>query len=411
MDHTSLIQIDLVAVESNARSWQSFLGQDCELCAVLKADAYGLGAVPIAKKLESVGVRMGAVYSLDQARELVKAGVAMEFLVLMPVDEIDRSDVMYRSLVSGKLHLSVHDVRQLRRIDKTGRQFGCTVPIHLMVDTGLSRGGVPSNEVAELLVTVAELRHVKLAGLYTHTARPNDESAFCDVQLNRLDELLFRHAGLIGEDVAVHFTGTFGVLRDRRYHKAMARIGLGMFGFGSDEFIGQTALGNLPSLRPAVRWTSRIVHTLEVGAGKPVGYGGTWVSERPSRLGLVPVGYADGYPLGLSNKGIVRVGLKLEEAPVRGQVNMDQVIIDLSDLPHADVGTDVELIADDASAVNSVPRVAEAAGTSMYELLCRLGGRTARRFVTPDGETGKPCHVVTLPVTPGRVATRASVGN
>ena len=130
----------------------------------------------------------------------------------------------------------------------------------------------------------------------------------------------------------------------------------------------------------------------------PVGYNGLFRTTRPSRLGVIPVGYADGYPLSLTNKGIVRVGVDLVPCPVRGQVNMDQIIIDLTDHPDptAGVNTEVELIAGDSKAPNALPRLAELADSSCYEMLCRLSSRVQRRYVITDRATGLVGHVATV---------------
>jgi alanine racemase len=133
-----------------------------------------------------------------------------------------------------------------------------------------------------------------------------------------------------------------------------------------------------------------------VPAGTPVGYHGMYRTERDSRLAIVPVGYADGYPLALSNKGVVRVGASLAPAPVRGQVNMDQIIIDVTDAPDARIDAPVELIAKDPDAPNALPRLARLASSNCYEMLCRLSPRAQRKYTTTDRATGRVGHVATV---------------
>lgn len=393
---TSRIDIDLSAIDHNLSQWCRAVGSDCEICAVLKADAYGLGALQIARRLAGKGVKLLAVYSVAQANELAIAGVPVSFLILMPIENIERTDPLYRPLVSGRLHLTVHSLRQLDKIEAIGLKFGTTLPVHVEIDSGLTRLGMAPDEAGAVLEAIQKRRYVKLAGLFSHTADAGRDVPFTLQQLSTFEQMLDRHASLITPETAIHFANTHAALRDPRFHKTMVRIGLGLFGFGEADVHGTPQLENAPQLIPAVRWISQVVHMRHVPAGTSVGYQRLFTTTRPSRLGIVPVGYADGYVLALSNKGIVRVGMGLDPAPVRGQVNMDQIVIDLTDLPHADVGTDVELIAADANAPNAIPALAAMAQTSVYELLCRLSPRTARRYITTDRETGQIGHVATI---------------
>jgi alanine racemase len=396
MNPTSRIEIDLSAIDHNLTEWRRVVGPGCEICAVLKADAYGLGALHLSRRLGGKGIKLIAVYSMAQANELAVAGVPVALLVLMPIENLERTDPLYRPLVAGRLHMTVHSLRQLDKIEAIGLKFGTAIPVHVEVDTGLTRLGMGPGEVAAVLEAINKRRYVKLAGLFTHTASAGHDVAFTEQQLGCFDALVKSHAALIPADAALHFAGTLAALRDKQYHKTMVRLGLGLFGYGEADLVGKAALPAGPRLLPAVRWVSQIVHIRSVPAGTSVGYNRIFTTDRESRLGIVPAGYADGYPLALSNKGVVRVGVNLLPAPVRGQVNMDQVAIDLTDLPHADIGTDVELIASDPAAPNAMPALAKLAETSVYEVLCRLSPRTSRRYVTLDRATGQYGHVATL---------------
>lgn len=400
---TSRIEVDLATLDHNLNQWRKLVdrgGQGCTVCPVIKADAYGLGAVQVARRLAAAGVKLVAVYCMQQAADLAAAGIPISVLVLAPADEVSRTDVVYRAIVAGRLHLTVHSLDQLDHIESIGTMFGSTLPVHVEVDTGMCRVGMPSEEVDGVLAEIERRRYVKLAGIFTHTASADDDAEFTDLQLERFDEVLRRNARHITPQVSVHFGSTAAGLRDRRYHHTMIRVGLGLFGYapGMNEIRHEAAVDQPPDLRPIVRWTSRIVHVTDAPAGVPVGYNGLFRTTRPSRLGVIPVGYADGYPLSLTNKGIVRVGPDLIPCPVRGQVNMDQIIIDLTDHPDptAGVNTEVELIARDPKAPNALPRLAELADSSCYEMLCRLSNRVQRRYVITDRATGLVGHVATV---------------
>lgn len=396
MEPTSQIEIDLSVLEANLAAWRAAINPDCELCPVIKADAYGLGAVPIARRLVAAGITRLAVYSLAQATAIAATGLPVSILVLMPVDVISRTDILYRSLVAGRLELAVHSTDQLLRIEALGRMFGTPIPVHFEIDTGMSRGGMSIAQADDLLAALPVHRYTKIVGIFTHpTCADSDAIATAD-QFNRFEALLRRHASHLSPEVKAHFANTPAALRSPRYHQGMVRLGLGLLGYGVDELAADSELANPPTINPIMRWTSSIVHQLEVPEGATVGYHATHITDRPTRLGVVPVGYGDGYPVSLSNVGIVRVGESLTPAPVRGLVNMDQITIDLTDIPSAAVGDSVELIAADPTAPNALPAVARHAGSSCYEILCRLSSRLQRRYVTTNAETGQVGHVMTV---------------
>ncbi|MBI1374098.1 MAG: alanine racemase [Phycisphaera sp.] len=396
MTPTSRIEVNLSAIDDNYAEWQRVLGSGVDICAVLKADAYGLGAVPIARRLSSIGVKLLAVYCIEQATEIAKTGLPISLMILMPVDSVSRTDILYRSVVAGRLHLTVHSREHVENVESIGRQFGSPIPVHVEVDTGMTRMGASPDDVPDILADIASRRYIKLAGIYTHPSSADHDSEFTDAQLAKFDDVLARNAALIPPTTKVHFAGTHAALRDRRYHKSMARIGLGLYGYGAEALAGPCEDFDRPKLTPAVRWTSHIIHTRAVPAGTPIGYSGLYTTDRVTRLGIVPVGYADGYPLAASNRGVIRVGRDLIPCPIRGQVNMDQIIVDLTQAPDAQVNTDVELIANDPAAPNALPKVAEMAHTNCYELLCCMSSRVQHRYVVRTEVGGRMGHVATV---------------
>lgn len=396
LESTSRIDIDLTRLDENLAAWRGALAPGCEICPVLKADAYGLGAGPIARRLAGSGVRLVAVYNMQQASELAAAGTSIELLVLMPVERLDRTDPLYRLAVGGKLHLTVHSCEQLAKIEAIGTSFGAKIPVHIEVDTGMSRLGMTVEEADQVLAEIGERKHVRLAGIFSHTAAAGSDVQFTDQQLKQFDSLLARHTERL-RGVSVHFAGTCAAYRDRRYHKAMVRLGLGLFGYGDLADEGIPTIDAPPRVRPILRWTSRVIHLRDLPKGASVGYQRTFTTRRRTRLGIVPVGHADGYPVALSNRGVVRVGDGLLPAPVRGQVNMDQIMVDLTDLPpEVGLGTEVELFAADSDAPNAPPTLAKLAATNCYELLCRLSPRVPRRYTVQHHPTGGVGHVTTV---------------
>ncbi|MEX2671603.1 MAG: alanine racemase [Phycisphaeraceae bacterium] len=408
MAATSRIHIDLTALDHNCRTWREVVGPGCRICAVVKADAYGLGAVAMTRRLAANHVDMLAVYSAEQASELVTAAASTPILILMPVEDISRTDALYRPLVAGRLHLALHSMRQLEKVDALGRQFGTAIPVHVEVDTGMNRLGTPLADAEALIRAIRDRRYLKLAGLLSHAAAANNDPDYTHQQHARFDQLLQENA--IGDDVLIHFAGTFAAMRHPSYHRTMVRLGLGLFGYGPDNIAQpDEAIAPLPPLKPIVRWVSNIVHVKDVPAGAGVGYNLEHTTSRPSRLAIVPVGYGDGYPWSLRNQAIVRVGESLWEVPVRGQINMDQIIIDITPPTNgeagagganggggADIGTEVELISDDPAAPNALHKLAAQAGSTCYETLCRLSPRVQRRYLVADRTTGTLNHAATV---------------
>jgi len=395
---SSWIEVNLTRLDLNIQAFRQVLARPVTpaasqagikpprqpmLCGVVKADAYGLGAATIAQRLVSKGVDMLAVYSPAQAADLLRVSMSCPILVFAPMRELVRTDALYRAAVTGRLHLAVHDLEQIEQILKIGTTFGCTMPIHLHVDTGMSRSGLNAEQFALALNRINGVRYLRLAGIYSHLASADDAGGMADQQREIFDALIASHAEAIPADTITHLANTFATCRDRQFHREMVRVGLGLYGYGPDLLQGGQIIGEMTELHPIVRWRSRINHVQRYPAGAKVGYNSTYTCPRESVLGVIPVGYADGYPLALSGKSVVAlpelsVGGRAAVAPVRGRVNMDQIVVDLTDIPNVAVGTLVDLISDDPTSPCALPRLAELANSHCYELLTRLSSRITR---------------------------------
>lgn len=408
----SVIEIDLQRLDHNVRVLRRLAGPDVALCCVVKADGYGLGAPRIARRLQlASNVDLLAVYTLDQAEELLRANVSAPILVLMPAREIPRTGLLYRAAVSGKLHCVVHDDAHLSDLIRIADGFGCILPIHVEVDTGMSRGGLNPGEAPALLRRIAQTRGVKLGGFFTHFACSDASDEATRGQLQAFHDLVARLGNLIPPTCRLHAANTHAALRDSQYHLDMIRVGLAWAGYGPDELQNVVRLAAADDLLPIMTWKSAVVHTKWIESRTAVGYGRTWVARRRTRLGLVPVGYADGYPVGLSNKGVVRVfaggaaatngvvaraangqmsaaatapsaGGRVFEAPVVGRVSMDQITIDLTDVPEslAGVGAEVEIVGHDPALPNHLTTLAAHAKVLPYTILCGLSARIPRVY-------------------------------
>jgi len=400
MSQMSRIDVDLGAVEHNVRALRGISGEGPAaraVCAVVKKDAYGLGAVQVAHRLMRGGVEMLAVYSPDEAAELVAKAVTLPILLLSPLRELNRTDVLYRHTVAEKLHVSIHDPAQLQAVNAIGHTFGIRMPIQPYIDTGMSRSGLSAEQFAAMMRQLHKTPFVRITGVYTHMATGDDDPDFLAEQFERFEAALQQTGDALPPDTRRHVANTFTCFRDSRYHLDMIRPGLGLYGYGPEWLSPGPVIADAPTLRPAARWMTRVNHVQRYPKGTPVGYGCTHKLRRASVVGVVPVGYADGYPVALSNKGTVRVQPPEHppeqppqtdtwvEAKVLGRVNMDQLTIDLTDAAGGidDINTlrdaEVEVYSNDPSAPNDVSALAKAAKTNTYELLCRLAPTIPRR--------------------------------
>ena len=400
MPHPSTLTIDLDAIARNHAVLRRVLGQSVGLCAVLKADAYGLGAQRLARKLAGLGLNMIAVYHPHEARDLLKANTGVPILILSPAAPIRRDDPLFIALSRGRVHLTVHDHDSLTNAASTADTLGTTVPVHIEIDTGIGRAGVRLDHAREIIERALAHPRLALAGLSTHFTTA-DRSAV----LTREQADAFRAAlpETLPPRCVLHAANSFAAFRDTGLHLNMARVGLALFGYAGEEFADPSEVEFFDAARdlePACSWTSTLAQVKRLAPGESVGYGATWRApdkseQRGALVGTVPVGYADGLPLALSSDhdtGAPRARLRLlspegdpVEAPIVGRVSMDQTVIDLTEAerrliaaPRA--GDAVEIIAADRTAPNHLPRLARAAGTITHELLCRLSPAIERRY-------------------------------
>ena len=414
MNGQTWVEVNLAKLEYNLKSFQHLLsvpqisGADektvkpitTKLCAVVKADGYGLGVKPIAARLANHGADMLAVYSVDQARDLISTMINIPIMIFSPLVSLGRTDTLYRAMVSGKLHVVVHSLYQLRKIEEISQNFGCKVPVHLFVDTGMGREGFLPEKLGEILTKVTSHRNLQLMGICSHFASADDDPEFTDKQLRGMKECVNENKALIGPQAVLHMANTHATLRSQRYHGGMVRVGLGLYGYGFEGLRNsKNYLAEPNMLKPIVRWLAKLVQVKTLVAGSVIGYNGTHKLVRDSKIGVLPVGYADGYPSELSNNAMVRLldeeGKPLAYAPVVGRVSMDQITVDLTDCAEAGVGMVAEIISDDPACPCSLPKLASQAGTSCYEILCRLSPRLERvhihadttRFVQPTQKT------------------------
>jgi alanine racemase len=380
-------EIDLSAIASNVRALRTTIGPRCQVMAVVKADGYGLGAQWVAAAAMEGGASALAVACVDEGVQLRRAGYDGPILIMSYVapDEAE-------SAVRNKLTLVLHRSRTAHALEAAAGAMSLperSVPVHIKVDTGLGRYGCLPGEFLPLAQELSQLRHVRLEGLMTHFADAgNTDLTFAREQLACFESVRRQAAEHGIEFEIVHAANSAAALAMPEARYDMVRVGIVLSGY-----LPAPHLARQISLECAVTLRSRLARVFRAEPGDSVGYGRTWSATGPARIGLVPVGYADGYRRALSNKAAVLVnGLR---CPVVGTVSMDQLSVDLSSLQSASEGDEVVLIGRQGDDEITADEVARWADTISYEIFCGLSGRVPRRYLR-DGQPIEECNLLGL---------------
>jgi alanine racemase len=338
-----------------------------ELIAVVKADAYGHGAAPVARALVAAGCGYLAVTTVGEGCALRAAGIAAKVLVLGGVHEAAEL------AIEAGLTPAVHQRGDVERLRKAA---GAPIPVHVEVDTGMRRAGVPPEEAVELLESVAREPALRLEGVYTHLARADEPELGPTLeQLATLRELLAKARARGVEPGLVHCANSAGLLAGAALAAALpaagaVRPGLALYGVRPAPHLDA-------ALRPAMTLRTRVAHLRAARAGDAVGYNATYRAPRRTRIATLPVGYADAVPIGASNRGAVLI--RGRRCPFAGRVSMDYVGVDVGEAP-VEVGDEAILFGAAEQGSLPVEEAARAAGTIAYEMLVRVGARVRRAY-------------------------------
>ncbi len=362
-----------IEIEESAPNWN--LGQlrscsdnrDLLFCAVVKSNAYGHGVEPITSLLPSAD--WFAVNSLDEGLELRLAGIKKPILLL--------GHVLLERLpeaVDADLRLTVYNIETLEKLEKIlNQRVSCR--IHIKIETGTGRQGILPQSVPEFIRRASGIEGLEIEGLSTHFANIEDtlNHEYAEKQLQLFNEVveMVRESGV--SPAVVHTACTAATILFPETHFNMLRTGIGLYGLWPSRETFLSAQSNgipVPDLRPVLSWKTRIVQIKELPAGSYIGYGCTYKTSRSTRLGVLPVGYADGYDRGCGNSAHVLV--KGKRAPILGRVCMNLIMIDLTDIPEAALEDTVVLLGIDQNEIISAEMLAEWAGTINYEVVTRI---------------------------------------
>jgi alanine racemase len=364
----TIAEIDLAAFEANIGSVLSMLPASSSLIAVVKADAYGHGALEIARASEIAGASMLAVALLEEAVALRRDGITLPILLLGAVDEHGVDQGIEHGVTFG-----VPSPESLRAIDAWSRARSRDVAIHLKIDSGMNRMGLVEHDLPEAIELLSGNSRLHLQGLYSHYANSSDPedgfNAEQETRFSRLLQLLRSH----GFSAPIHhFANSAAMVSGRVLEGDYVRAGLSLYG-------GEPLDQRQSRLRPVMTWKTRIERLKTIEPGEIVGYGRTWTAKERSTIATLPVGYADGYSRLFSNNGEVLV--RGRRAPVIGRVSMDLVTIDVTTIPDAAVGDEVVLLGTQGEQSIRAEELASRIGTIPYEIFTSVSSRVPRVYL------------------------------
>ena len=365
-------EIDLDNLAFNAASVRDFIGRDVRCMAVIKADAYGHGAICCGRRLQTEGVDSFAVATIEEGVELRNAGISVPILILggwWP-GQIDLG-------IANGLTPAVFTLEQARAINTRALERDLIVDVHLKFDTGMGRVGFRHDDASDIARAVIALANLRVDGLMTHFAAADDlESSFTAEQIKRFDVVreAFRSVGITPTNIDL--ANSPGAVAHPESRSNLVRLGGVLYGLGGDVLPGGIVK---PELRPVMSVRTRVAQIKRVPNGETVGYSRTFTTRRDSLIATIPIGYHDGFRRGLSNIGSVIVNGLL--APVIGRISMDWTTIDVTDLHSVNVGDRVTIIGSDGQHQIKSEDIARELGTISYEITCGISSRVPRIFI------------------------------
>jgi alanine racemase len=363
-------EIDLDALAFNLRSIRQFVGGSVMTMAVVKADAYGHGAVECSRQLAAEGIDWLGVALPEEGIKLRDAGMET------PILSFGNWPGQESMMLARNLTPVVFQLDALARFDAAAAEKQTAARVHIKIDTGMGRVGVRAADASEFARELKRFRHIEVEGLMTHFAAADEVKSPTTIrQISQFaDAVAAFHAAGVRPRI-LDLANSPGAIVHPESRSTMVRIGGLLYGLGGD-VLPKGFPG--PELRPVMSVHTKVSFIKQVPAGTPIGYGGTFVTGRESLIATLPVGYHDGLPRALSNTGHVLIGGKL--APIVGRVSMDWTTVDVTDVSTASVGSDVTLIGRQESRSITAEEIAETTGTISYEITCGLNSRVEKVY-------------------------------
>ena len=364
--------IDLDAVLYNMESMHKKLKPGTKIAEVVKADAYGHGAVEISRVLENLPYLWGyAVATSNEAMQLVEAGRKKPIIILgLSFPE------QFEEIVENDLRPAVCTYETAQALSDIAAEKNKVCRIHIKVDTGMSRIGFQvTPESADTVARISKLPNIMIEGIFTHFARADESSKAPAYEQFKQFEKMIAMVEEKGVQIPLkHCSNSAGIVEIPECNMDMVRAGITLYGLWPSEEVDKTKI----SLKPVMSLRSRVAYVKELLPGRQISYGGTFTVKKKMTVATVPVGYGDGYARGLSNKGWVLI--KGQRAPICGRVCMDQCMVDVTDIPGVKIGDTVTLLGKDADEEITMEQLGELSGRFNYEFACLITPRVPRIY-------------------------------
>ena len=372
VDHSTRAEIDLDALYFNLNQIRSLVGKGEKILAVVKANAYGHGIVPIARELDSLGVDSFGVAFLEEGIQLRKAGVQKPIILL---GGIFSSQI--ESVFAFNLTPVVYDLRLARFIEDEGKRQQKKLPVHIKIDTGMNRLGVPYDEVKEFFVNIRNFDHIETVGLLSHFSsahlRDSNSRKFTEDQSKRFKRAVKIVQNLNFDIPLFHMTNSAAIIEGIMPELNMVRVGIMLYGASPSSDLEDTI-----HLKPVMTLKTSIIQIKTLPPSSFISYGRTFCTKKTSLIATLAIGYGDGYNYRLSNRG--KVLIQGKTAPIVGSVCMDLTMADITDIPEAKAGDEVVVFG--CQGKNTIPlgKVAQWADIIPYEILCGISSRVPRIY-------------------------------
>ncbi len=366
-------EINLDAILHNMAQMQQKIQKHTKIMGVIKTDGYGHGAVPIGKELEQLDVTWGyATATVEEAKILRRNALKKPILVLGAVFE-----EQYHALAEEDMRATVYSLKQAKELETFAAGLGKKIIIHVKIDTGLSRLGFQVTEkAADEIAQIAGMPHIIIEGMFTHFAKSDArDKTMAKGQMEQFQKTKEMLAQRNVRIPLIHCSNSAAIIDMPKANMDIVRAGISLYGMWPSDEVKKENL----NLKPALSLKSQIIFLKELEAGRTISYGATYKTSGKQRIATVPVGYGDGYPRSLSNKGYVLVHGK--KAPICGRICMDQFMVDVTHIPEAAEGDTVVLVGSDGAEHISMEDIGELSGRFNYEFSCGLGRRIPRVYI------------------------------
>lgn len=368
--HRVYAEINIDNIDSNLKAIREYVGYDKEIMAVIKADGYGHGAIPIARHLYKAGICSIGVATLQEAISLRKMNINIPIIVLGYVPKEECEDLVLHEIIP-----TVFKYSAAKEISDTAVRLGELANIHIKIDTGMNRlGFFPNEDSLKEIEKISLLPNIKIEGIFTHFAQADSEDrTYTNYQINIFKDFLLRLKEIGINIPKLHACNSSGIINYKEAHFNMVRAGIALYGLYPAK-----AMEKQVNLKPSLSLKSNIIYLKDVEKGAAISYDSTYITSGKCKVATIPVGYGDGYPRSLSSRG--RVLIKGEYAPIIGKICMDQFMVDVTKIQDVCEGDEVVLIGSQGNNSITVEEIARLDNTINYEIVCQLGKRIPRVY-------------------------------